>query len=65
MVEEEVKLLKTLPKHWQIAILDSEIVAYQKMLDFKRTDPMDRGCGTTKIWNWEILQDLKALRATL
>lgn len=65
MTEEEIKLLKTLPQRWQVAILDGEIVEHQRMVDFVPTDPWLRGCGTVKIWNREMLEKLKGLRATL
>lgn len=63
MTDEEVKLLKTLPADWQIAILDRKIARYQEMVDFV---PKERvSCATPGIWNAEILERLKALRAIL
>lgn len=65
MTDEEIKLLQTLPRHWQEAILDREIAAYQRMAGLVPTSKWERGCGTFHLQDQKTLEELQALRAAL
>ena len=67
MTDEEIKLLKTLPERWQIAILDREIFQLRERLlpTVPRPETAERGCGTIKLLMYQSLESLQSLRSTL